>query len=333
MGTIKDVPRGDWSTRTHFEGAKEGFMTTPLMQPTQNLRKEMQGNTKISVTRIMLMTDFSKVSEQALEYASAVARRYDARIYLTHIISPDSYQLAEPSLAEATYQNLRQAAEQSIADILVSGKLRGIPHEVLLYEGSLWPTVESLIKEYGIDLVVIGTHGRGQFKKMILGSVAEEVFRQAGCPVLTVGPRNEARVPYEVELQNILFATDYGPGAERAAQYAFSLAQEHGARLTLLHVVEEIGLHTEEQIEQVRKVNIQKMRRFMPQEIENWCNVTFRVAFGTVIEEILEEARDTRADLIIMGTKARKTFAGHAPMTIAYNIAAKAKCPVLTVRG
>jgi len=211
--------------------------------------------------------------------------------------------------------------------------LRGIPHEVLLYEGSLWPTVENLIKEYGIDLVVIGTHGRGPFKKMILGSVAEEVFRQARCPVLTVGPRNETRVPYEMQLKNILFATDFGPGVRRAAQYGFSLAREFGARLTVLHVVEEIRRYTEEQIEKVRKGNIQKMHRFMPQEIENWCNVTFRVAFGASVEEILEEARDTKADLIIMGAKARRTFAGHAPMTIAYNVAAKAKCPVLTVRG
>jgi len=148
-----------------------------------------------------------------------------------------------------------------------------------------------------------------------------------------VGPRAEAQVPKEVELRKVLLATDFGPGAGRAAKYAFSLAQEHGAHLTVLHVVEEVHSYTEEEEERVRKVNIQRMRDFMPAESENWCNVDFRVAFGVPMENILEEAHDTKADLIIMGTKTRTTFAGHAPRTVAYNVVAKAKCPLLTVRG
>ena len=140
-------------------------------------------------------------------------------------------------------------------------------------------------------------------------------------------------MPYEAEPKNLLFATDFGPGAARAAQYAFSLAQEHGARLTVLHVVEEVRACTAEEEKQLRKVNIERMKNFMPKDAENWCRVDFRAAFGSAAEGILEEARDTRADLIIMGAKPRKTFAGHTPSTIAYNVVAKAHCPVLTVRG
>lgn len=308
-------------------------MSTQMIQPTQTLQKEVKAEKKISLTKIMVLTDFSEVSDLALQYAVPLARRYDARVYLTHILSPDSYALAEPGLAELTYQKMRQAAEQSLGDILVSGKLRGVPHETLLHEGALWPTVERLIQERDIDLVVTGTHGRGDFKKVVLGSVAEEVFRQAGCAVLTVGPRTRKQAPHKVDLNDILFATDFGPGAARASQYAFSLAQEHGAHLTVLHVVEEGAAYTREAEERIRKVNIQKMKQFMPPESENWCMVDFRVTFGAAVEEILGEARETNADLIIMGAKTRKTFAGHAPLTIAYNVVAKAKCPVLTVRG
>ena len=294
---------------------------------------EIRGEKKVSLTKIMVMTDFSPVSELALEYALALARRYDARIYLTHIISPDAYTLAEPGFAEMTYQKMRQAAEQSITDILISGKMRGVPHEVLLFEGELWSTIERLIREYEIDLVVTGTHGRGEFKKMVIGSVAEEVFRQADCAVLTVGPRTASQAPHEVDLDNILFATDFGPGAARAAQYAFSLAQEHGARLTMLHVVEEAAAYTREGEAHLRKSYLEQMKRFMPEGCENWCKIEFRVAFGAAVEEILNEARDINADLILMGAKTRRTFAGHTPLTIAYNVVAKAKCPVLTVRG
>ena len=119
-----------------------------------------------------------------------------------------------------------------------SGKLRDVEHTTLFMEGNIGPTVERLIHEYNIDLVVTGTHGRGQVKKMFLGSVAEEIFRQAGCAVLTVGPHVKSEALHEVDLKNILFATDFGPGATRAAEYAFSLAQEHEARVTALHVVQ-----------------------------------------------------------------------------------------------
>jgi nucleotide-binding universal stress UspA family protein len=308
-------------------------MRTQMTQPTQTLQKEVKAEKKTSLTKIMVLTDFSEVSDLALQYALALARRYDARLYMTHILSPDTYALAEPGLAELTYQELRQAAEQSFGDILISGKLRGVPHETLLYEGSLWPTVERLIKERGIDLVVSGTHGRGDLKKVVIGSVAEEVFRQAGCAVLTVGPQVRKQAPHEVELNNILFATDFGLGAARAAKYAFSLAQEYGARLTVLRVVEELRAHSREEEERVRKVNVQHMMEFMPAGSEDWCKVDFRVAFGAPVEEILDEARETGADLIIMGAKTSRAFPGHAPLTIAYNVVAKAKCPVLTVRG
>jgi nucleotide-binding universal stress UspA family protein len=126
-------------------------------QPTQTLRKQVETCKKISLAKIMVLIDFSTVSDLALEYAVAMARRYDARIFLTHIISPESYILAEPGLAEMTYEKVRAAAEQSMADILISGRLRGIPHEAPLQEGTLWPAVERLIQQHQIDLVVSGS--------------------------------------------------------------------------------------------------------------------------------------------------------------------------------
>jgi nucleotide-binding universal stress UspA family protein len=128
---------------------------------------------RVSLTKILVTTDFSDVSDRALDYALALARRYDARIYLAHIISPDPFQFAEPQLAQATYEKVRQAAEEGMTDILISGKLRGIPHEVLLEEGNVWPTLEKLILQHEIDLVVTGTHGRGKVQKILIGSVAE----------------------------------------------------------------------------------------------------------------------------------------------------------------
>src|SRR5271165_5375412 len=245
---------------------------------------------RVALSKILVTTDFSAVSDHALEYAIALARRYDARIYLAHVVTPDPFQFAEPQLAQATYEKVRQAAEEGITDILISGKLRGVPHEVLMEEGSVWPTLEKLIAEHEIDLVVAGTHGRGKVQKLLIGSVAEEIFRQSDCAVLTVGPAVKGDGSKEVELKNILFATDFGPGAEKAAAHAFSLAQEHGAHLTLLHVIESAAAYTEESVARQREINVVRMKQLMPPGTENWCKPEFRVTFGAAVEEILHAA-------------------------------------------
>lgn len=302
---------------------------TPVMEP----KAVQEVSKRVSLSKILVTTDFSPESDRALDYALALARRYDARIYLAHVIAPDPFLYAEPALAEATYEKVRQAAEQGMADILVSGKLRGIPHEVLLEEGQVWQTLEQMIQKHEIDLVVTATHGRGKVHKVLIGSVAEEIFRQANCAVLTVGPRVKGEPAREVELKNILFATDFGAGAEKAAAHAFSLAQEHGARLTMLHVIQEATAFTEESVRRQREFNIEKLEQLVPEGAENWCKPVFRATFGEAAEEIITMARETNADLIVMGAKARKNLAGHVPGTIAYNVVVKAGCPVLTVRG
>jgi len=300
-----------------------------VMEPkvTQEISK------KVALTKIRVTTDFSPESERALDYALALARRYDARIYLAHVIAPDPFLYAEPALAEATYEKVRQAAEQGMADILISGKLRGIPHEVLLEEGNVWPVIERMIEKHEIDLVVTATHGRGKVQKLLIGSVAEEIFRQTGCAVLTVGPNVKDQPGREVELKNILFATDFGHGAEKAAGYAFSLAQEHGAHLNMLHVIQEATAFTEESVRRQREFTVEKLEQLVPEGAEDWCKPQYRATFGEATEEILTMARETNADLIVMGAKARKSLAGHVPGTIAYKVVVKSHCPVLTVRG
>jgi nucleotide-binding universal stress UspA family protein len=288
---------------------------------------------KVSLTKILVTTDFSPESDRALDYALALARRYDARIYLAHVLAPEPFMYAEPALAEATYEKVRQGAEQGMADILVSGKLRGVPHEVLLEEGNVWPVIEKMIAEHEIDLVVTATHGRGKVQKVLIGSVAEAIFRQADCAVMTVGPRVKDEPAREVELKNILFATDFGHGAEKAAAHAFSLAQEHGAKLTMLHVIQEATAFTEESVRQQRESNIANLQKLVPEGAENWCRPVFRATFGEAVEEITTMAREANADLIVMGAKPRKSLAGHVPGTIAYSVVTKARCPVLTVRG
>jgi nucleotide-binding universal stress UspA family protein len=287
----------------------------------------------IRLRNILLATDFSSASGAALNYALAIARRYESQLYVAHVIRPDAYQLVPPESAAATLELVRRSAEQSMADLLISGRLRGIPHQVLLEQGELWTVLSKLIQENDIDLVVVGTHGRTGVQRVVLGSVAEQIFRLSDRPVLTVGPNAPDEAPEEVELKSIIFATDFSPTAERALAYALSLAQEHQAHLTLLHVVQDFDGVSDKSIARVREFFTHRLQRLLPPGADLWCEPEFAVWFGTPVEGILEVASTQQAQLIVLGVRSGPVLVGHLPPAKAYRIVCQARCPVLTVRG
>jgi nucleotide-binding universal stress UspA family protein len=282
---------------------------------------------------ILFATDFSQASHRAVEYAASLARRYGSAIYLTHVVTLDGYPLVSPEYAAMTLEKKHAEVQVQFRQVLRAGQLTGIPFKSVVKEGNFWPTIEESIKTFDIDLVIVGTHGAGVVEKMLLGSGAEEIFRKAKVPVLTIGPLTPEEPWFEMEFKNILFATDFGKSAEREAQYAFSLAQEHRSRLTLLHVFTHPEvLSKEELIEQEHNFYAQ-LRELVPATTKIQCKVEVRVVFGEAAEQILRIAQETNAELIVMGAKARNSLAGNVPHTKAYRVVCGAHCPVLTIRS
>src|SRR5215472_18764432 len=111
---------------------------------------------------------------------------------------------------------------------------------MVLKQGNPWPEMRDLIEQSDIDLIVLGTHGRGLIGTLLLGSVAEQVLRHATCPVLTVGPDVLTSLLDRERFGHILFATDFSDGSMHALPYALSLAEENDAELTLMHVLEQL---------------------------------------------------------------------------------------------
>lgn len=288
---------------------------------------------RIRLRNLLFATDFSTASERALNYALAIARRYEARLYVVHAIRPDTYQLVPPDPFGAALEFTRPAAEQEMASLLISGRLRGVPHEVLLEEGGIWPVLSRVIKEKDIDLVVLGTHGRTGARKLFLGSGAEEVFRSTHCPVLTVGPRASDQPSEQEEFRRILYPTDFSPASERALPYALSLAQEHQAHLVLLHVAQDIDEVSTKSIGKVREFFIHQLEKLVPPDTELWCEPEFALAFGPPVDRILEFVTARKSDLVVLGVQGDGPLASHLPTNKAYKIVCQAPCPVLTVRG
>jgi nucleotide-binding universal stress UspA family protein len=293
----------------------------------------VQEGKKVSLARILVATDFSVASDRALDYGVSLARRYNSQLFVTHVIAPSGYPELTPQLATESEAKLRRAAQEGMGRIEKSGRLIGLRHEMVIAEGTVWPTIEELVKKYEIELLVVGTHRMSTFEKVLVGSNAETIFRQARIPVLTVGPAVKGDPLFEAEFKNILFATDFGPGAEREAEWAFSLAQEHRARLTLLNIAPYAPDYSEESVTAMREDAVKQLRELLPNVTELHCMPEFEMVIGEPVEEILRWAQFKQADLIVMGAKSRKGLAGHVPHTKAQRIVRGAKCPVLTIKS
>ena len=304
-----------------------------------------------AIKSVLITTDLSHVSDKPLWHALVIARHYQAKLYLTHVVSSIGYTMAgQPALqlaSEATVREVKQL-EQNWAE---SGLLNGLEHEFIVRQGDIWTQVQSVIQEKQIDFVVVGTHGRGSLGKLVLGSVAEQIFRGADPPVLTVGPGTALNSPIENggSLRPFLFATDFGPASMKALPLAISFANHFGAKLVLLHVgpiapIPE-SFHWSRTTTDVRKmqedarcVAVKRLKELMSRCSQ--CETPaiepeFIVKFGTPSKLILHEAGRTGADLIVMGLNHSRYLgtAPHMPGGTAYQVVCGAGCSVLTVRS
>jgi nucleotide-binding universal stress UspA family protein len=296
--------------------------------------------TAVSFKNILLATDFSGASEKAFNCATAIARRHGSKIYLVHVILPESASF----IPELPGDWPRRDAKREMETLASRSELAQIPHETVLRTGSVWSVLSVVIQEQHIDLIVLGTHGRGGFKKLVLGSVAEEVLRRAACPVITVGPHIDDPLSTTGEFHKILFATDFHPASLKAFDYALLLANQVQAKLILLHVMPPAALpgpgvtfYNETAIKEwqakVRTTVKEKLEQLLPPYAKLWSEPEYVVGFDFIAEGILKVAAEQKADLIIMGANRPLSakVSSHAPRTVAHEVICHAKCPVLTV--
>jgi nucleotide-binding universal stress UspA family protein len=191
------------------------------------------------------------------------------------------------------------------------------------------------------DFIVMGTHGRSGFERLILGSVAEKVLRKASCPVLTVPSRAVDAVPRDVtSLHRILCPVDFSTSSGHALEYAASLAQEAQASLTVLHVVElppDLSEFPYTGLTEYRDTRFQEARAHLSQAVKTGVPAAYKaeelVLVGKGYREILHVATDRAVDLIAMGVQGR----GAADLmffgSTANHVIRQAVCPVLTLKG
>jgi nucleotide-binding universal stress UspA family protein len=287
--------------------------------------------TRVAFKNILIATDFSEVSQHALLHALAMAKRYDAKLTVVHVAPPEAQTPIpmEPVPVELGWQRKRGA--ENLARLEGFEGLHMFPHKMVLKQGSPWPEIRDLIEQSGIDLIVLGTHGRGVIGTLVLGSVAEQVVRHASCPVLTVGPDVLTSLFDHEQFRHVLFATDFSLGSMHALPYALSIAEEHDAELTLMHVLEQLEPLPIEYSKQLLSDYRKRLWEMVPEDANLWCKPQVTVAIGSAAEEIVRAAGDRQTDILVMGVHSARAAATHLPWTVVHSVIRHARCPVLTV--
>ena len=282
----------------------------------------------VTFGNILFATDFSKQSNIALPFALSIAHKFGSKIFAAHVLAPPPLGNFPTIEVQALAAQALREAHDSIQE--VERRLGAIPHETEVRKGEIWEELCAITKSENIDLIVLGTHGRAGVSKLMIGSVAERIFRQSTCPVLTVGPNVSGEPGSVADIHTILCPIDFSPESLAAFPYAVSLAQENQARLYLINVVPD-------PIPQDEEVSLlASLKALVPPDANLWCEPKAFVESGDVGERILEQAEELGVDLIVLGTRPVSTLAGartHLGTATAYKVVSRAICPVLSIRG
>jgi nucleotide-binding universal stress UspA family protein len=285
----------------------------------------------ISIDTILLATDFSMEAERAADYAKALARRYGSTLEIAHVFDPSIVSSYEDAIIGLPVGERRQASDEGLQKLRARLASSGVVTRALSLEAHRPATaLLALAKEHHADLLIAGTQSRSGLERLLLGSTAEQLVRNAECPVLTVGPK--ARVPGDEPLifRTIVYATDFSAEAAKAAVYALSFAEESKAHLYSCYVrpSQPKGSAVTELLD---NDFLRTLKEMIPESSYDWCSPECVIEHGDAASAILEVADRVHADLIVLGARRASFWLTHVERGLTSRLLAEAGCPVMTV--
>jgi nucleotide-binding universal stress UspA family protein len=299
----------------------------------------------VTINRILCPIDFSEYSRHAIDRAVALAGEYAGYITALHVITqvlpprpPDLPVLYPPIVF--TPEDLEQFRTHTRQ--FVEQQNDGAPIEVIVAVGNVASEIVRVAEELPADLIVIGTHGRSGFDRLMLGSVTERILRRAPCPVLTVPRRSGPDRAYAQRLfTHILCATDFSASSLRALSYAAFFAERANAELSVIHVLESmptlepvvIGVPGQREYRRLAEAaHRERLHEVLVAHPELGRKAAEIVASGKPYREILRVATEQQSDLIVMGVHGG--LAGLPAFGSTLNhVVRQATCPVLSLRA
>ncbi len=297
---------------------------------------------RVQFNHILCATDFSDFSNHTISYGVALAKEFEAKLFVSHVIDLSSVAIyGEFQLDPVGQQNrIMEDADTQLKELTGD---QPIPWEPLISVGKPADEISRAVEDKDIDLVITATRGRSGLKRIILGSVTERLMRTLNCPLLVVNsPEHKfvSTADQVVKIEKILVGCDFSPDSDQAFNYALSLAQEFEAELHLAHVIEpprQSEVHrqdtpvSEEMQQNYRDLLNRKFKEMVPVEARYWCTPQTGLLEGQAFEEIVRYAESKEIDMIVLGVR------GHGLVKTLFlgsttdRVVRRSPCPVLSV--
>ncbi len=298
---------------------------------------------RIHINRILCTTDFSDFSNQTIPHGIALAKAFDAELFVCHIIDlPFAAMNGEVQIDPIEQQSrMMDYAREHLSRLFEQEQIRWAPVVAI---GHTADEIARTVEKKRIDITISATHGRSGLKRLLLGSVTERLMHTISCPLLIIGGRQVGTLNKQrehVPPRRVLVGCDFSQDSDLAFQYSLAMAQEFEAELHLVHVVEppvyqnvlaaatpadeSLGMSVMEQLRE-------QLEAMVPEETRNWCDLTITLREGKPDEELIRYAAAKEIDLIVLGVRGHglveKLFIG----STTDRVARSAPCPVLSVK-
>lgn len=296
----------------------------------------------VTFRQVLYPTDLSEASRPALAYAAAVARRYGATLTVLHAAPPFEPLLAPPGEAGSTSPLALPTIDELIDAVrsFVGDALAGIAASIRVEAGDPSPVIVDQAVATGADLIVMGTHGRSGFDRLLAGSVTEKVLSRAPCPVLTIPPHAPAVPASGTVFARVLCAVDFSDASGQALGLALELAGQ-GSVVTAATVLEWLA---EEAPLTYPEFDIGPFRARLADDAAIRLRDLVQaagppaagpieqvVALGRAHREILRLAVEKGSDLVVMGAQGRGGIGLALFGSTTQQVVRGAPCPVLVV--
>ncbi len=272
------------------------------------------------INNILVPTDFSEKAEYALKVAADLSRKYDAKLYVLHMLElPMHLATGESSsnLPEAIY--FMKLAHKQFEEIMDKPYLEGIEVEEVVESHETYQGVIDAVAKYDVDLVVMGSAGASGLAEIFIGSNTEKVVRNSQVPVLVI-----KKDMGDFDVNRFVFASDFNEKCKKPFEKALDFANSFNAKIHLLYI------NTPNQFVSTHEAEA-KIDNFLSGYDKDRFNVII-YNDDTVEHGIINFCNAITADCIGISTHGRKGLAHFFNGSLSEDLVNHATRPVLTLK-
>ncbi|WP_433964888.1 universal stress protein [Tunturiibacter gelidiferens] len=285
----------------------------------------------LSFSKVLLATDFSPASQAAFQVALRVCTELRASLSILHVLEDPYVPSSGPGGQFFELDSISQADRRSLDSLREAAQLAGVPCEANMVNGTASLAILEAISTQNADLVVLGTSALHGFERLVFGSTAEAILREAPCPVLTVGPQVSQSAMTSHSEGPIVFATDFHRTTTHAIRYAKPFCVASKSPLHCLHVLPR-ALESNSPNQIVPMIMTEALHHVATESGTTIRSPICAVTYGSEISNaVVEYAKQHKAKLIVLGVRRASMLASHVQAHITYRIITEAPCPVLTI--